>query len=390
MIAALELMNYFSPLESFVAFPTQAFSTLRSFWPPTGARQQPLSDKYDTVVPPPSAEELIIKSLPPLTTYKPPKYPIVLCHGLSGFDKLILVPSVRQLVGLLQLSIREQKNESFMEDTAADEGLLALDYWVGVSKFLESKGCTVITAKVPSFGSIEDRASVLDQCINRGIERLRQGAPDEVQREWLDSDGKFKINLIAHSMGGLDGRYLISKKNDKNYHVMSLTTIATPHRGSEMADFVVEKFDSFKQTASLDEVPLFLPPAFYQLTTYYMKYFNSVTPDDPNVSYFSYGSFFYPKWYNVFYPSWNIIFNRSGGEPNDGLVTVKSAQWGRYLGTLEKIDHLDIINWRNKLQLETLTNLEMYNKGIKKLLSPELDVLDFYLAITDMLARNGL
>lgn len=35
---------------------------------------------------------------------------------------------------------------------------------------------------------------------------------------------------------------------------------------------------------------------------------------------------------------------------NDGIVSVESAKWGKYIGTLDDVDHLDLINWTNKLR----------------------------------------
>jgi triacylglycerol esterase/lipase EstA (alpha/beta hydrolase family) len=40
--------------------------------------------------------------------------------------------------------------------------------------------------------------------------------------------------------GGLDGRYLISKLKPRSFKVVSLTTIATPHRGSPFADYFID------------------------------------------------------------------------------------------------------------------------------------------------------
>lgn len=41
------------------------------------------------------------------------------------------------------------------------------------------------------------------------------------------------LNILAHSMGGLDARYLLSNIKPQSYNPVSLTTICTPHRGSE-------------------------------------------------------------------------------------------------------------------------------------------------------------
>lgn len=47
------------------------------------------------------------------------------------------------------------------------------------------------------------------------------------------------MNIIAHSKGGLDSRYLISGLHMAPY-VASLTTICTPHRGSMLADLLMK------------------------------------------------------------------------------------------------------------------------------------------------------
>src|SRR5262252_6205372 len=60
-------------------------------------------------------------------------------------------------------------------------------------------------------------------------------------RSYLESDSDLtgrKVHLIAHSMGGLDSRFLIAKLGLAN-RVLSLTTIGTPHHGSPIADLVV-------------------------------------------------------------------------------------------------------------------------------------------------------
>lgn len=347
-------------------------------------------------------DDMVIRSFEPKEHYAAPKYPIVLCHGLSGFDKLILFPSVYQLTKLIANSIRGNNSELFMENDGAhndesERALLEVDYWIGVKQALESKGCTVITAKVPGFGSIEERAKVLNAFIEKETGKLKDSA---VKQEVYNSerasttDGfakqeSVKVNLIAHSMGGLDCRYLISKIPNKNYEVMSLTTVSTPHRGSEMADFVVGLFEDLKRELPGEHATVLLPPAFYQLTTNYMKYFNQVTPNDPKVAYFSYGSYFEPKWYNVFYMSWKIIYGSSSGSANDGMVSVASSRWGEYLGSLQNTDHLDIINWKNKLQKELASTLGAVTETGKEQVKPEIDVLEFYLNIADGLARRG-
>ena len=50
----------------------------------------------------------------------------------------------------------------------------------------------------------------------------------------LEKEGAEKINVIAHSKGGLDSKYMITKLGMED-KVASLTTLCTPHKGSIIA-----------------------------------------------------------------------------------------------------------------------------------------------------------
>ncbi|ODV74278.1 triglyceride lipase [Cyberlindnera jadinii NRRL Y-1542] len=310
--------------------------------------------------------------------YAAPKYPVVLCHGLSGFDKLMVIPSPAYLIGL------SKHNPSARRDfIVADRDGVALEYWYGIKEALESKGTTVMVAKVPGFGSIEERASILNDFITKEVERLRHRPKDDIynaqnqsEQTFKQKGEKMKINLVAHSMGGLDARYLISELENANYEVVSLTTVTTPHRGSEMADYVLDLSEKLP-----NRVQIPLPPSFKQLTTEHMKRFNQQVKDDPKVHYFSYGAEFNPAWYNIFYASWSIINSRAG--PNDGMVSVESSKWGSYLGTLMNVDHLDLINWTNGFK-QIMSSLTPGTRG------PQIDSVALYLEIADNLAKRGL
>lgn len=344
-------------------------------------------------------KDRILSEFPTRDDYLAPKNPIVLCHGLSGFDRLILVPSLFQLTQMISNFILGNNSDYFTEhdEDGRNKGILEVEYWIGVKERLEAKGCTVITSKVASFGSIEERAVTLNAFLEHETKKLKETAKkgQVYNTDDVDSEASFgenepvRVNLIAHSMGGLDCRYLISRIPNKSYKVLSLTTVSTPHRGSEMADYVVAQFEDLKAAAPIDASKQVLPPSVYELTTQYMSYFNRITPDDPEVSYYSYGSWFKPKWYSAFVVPWKIIYNATNGEPNDGMVTVKSSKWGKYMGTLTNIDHLDQINWRNKLQKDIGKLLENANRSAGKSVKPEIDILNFYLQIADNLARKG-
>ncbi|KAK5158603.1 hypothetical protein LTR04_005206 [Oleoguttula sp. CCFEE 6159] len=89
--------------------------------------------------------------------------------------------------------------------------------------------------------------------------------------------------------------------------------------------------------------------AFSQLTQKYMtENFNPKTPDREGVRYYSYGATVEPSLWSMFRQSHRIIERLEG--PNDGLVSVESAKWGTYKGTLKDVSHLDLINWTNRLR----------------------------------------
>lgn len=56
--------------------------------------------------------------------------------------------------------------------------------------------------------------------------------------------------------------------------------------------------------------------------------------------YYSYGAQFNPSLWSAFRQSHNIVQRFEGD--NDGLVSVTSAKWGIYKGTLANCNHLDV------------------------------------------------
>ena len=267
--------------------------------------------------------------------YDAPKHPIVLAHGLLGFDELHI----------------------------AGKWLPGVQYWRGIREALEKKGIEVITTTVPTTGSIKERAVALH-------EQIRSKA-----------HGK-DVNIVAHSMGGLDSRHLISQIQPQEFKIMSLTTIATPHRGSSAADMLFRDIGP----GNVDGMYRLLARlkidtgAFSQLTCRYIQEkFNPVTPNDPEVRYFSYGASATPHLFSVFRLSHDLMEVTEG--PNDGLVSVRSSKWGVYKGTLMGVTHLDLINWTNRFKRIAAR---------MSLVKQDFNPVAFYLAIADMLAKEGL
>lgn len=118
-------------------------------------------------------------------SYTKTKYPIVLAHGLGGFDSLFGV----------------------------------LDYWYGLENALEDQGATVFVTEVSQLNSTQARGEqLLAQVLQiRAI------------------TGKAKVNLIGHSHGGLDVRYVAAVRPDV---VASVSTVASPHKGAALADWL--------------------------------------------------------------------------------------------------------------------------------------------------------
>lgn len=292
--------------------------------------------------------------------YSAPQYPIVLCHGLSGFDTWNLLALPQALWNPDYAPARE-----VTDDEPGFSAALLVDYWNGIERALTAAGAQVITARVPLFGAIDERARALDALLEA------QCAQHPARR----AGERLKLNLVGHSMGGLDARYLISKVQtaQSSYQVVSLTTVGTPHHGSECADFVVEM------------TPEVCPRAVEELTTAYLARFNAAVRDDPQVHYFSYGALMDPRGLRLFRPTYEIIRRRilaAGGCPdNDGMVSVELARWGEYVGTLEGVDHLDLINWTNRIR--AAMDRVMFKRD------PGFNAVALYLDIAETLSRRG-
>ncbi|KAK0742822.1 Alpha/Beta hydrolase protein [Schizothecium vesticola] len=265
-------------------------------------------------------------------------YPVVLAHGLLGFAELKLAGSY----------------------------LPPIHYWRGIQEALIAQNIQVITATVPPSGSIRHRAAKLAEDIS------------------AHAQGR-SVNIVAHSMGGLDARYMISQLQPQGVDVKSLVTVATPHHGSAVADYIIDGigpnnlarlYRYWKQATGWET------DAFDQLTTRYMtEEFNPNTPDVPSVRYFSYGAALVkkPPLLSPFRVSHGLLRKLEG--PNDGLVSVESSKWGTYKGTLLNVNHLDLINWTNRLRY-TLRKLMGHQQSF--------NAIAFYLDIADMLSKEGL
>ena len=237
--------------------------------------------------------------------------PVVLVHGIFGFDQLTL--------GRTKIA----------------------DYFRRIPKTLRDEGHVVPEPpQLNPAGSVAERAGDLQHYLE-----------DPTNTEVVGQ----KVHIVAHSMGGLDARYMISKLGMAD-RVLSLTTIGTPHHGSPIADLVVAGTNpilaQFVEQLGVDLAGI------ADLTTEASVRFNTEVVDSPQVQYFSVAGRFEPSLLgaplDILGLSHNMIRDQEGN--NDGLVSVSSATFGQlrenwsFLGTWEA-DHFRLINWGTNISL---------------------------------------
>jgi triacylglycerol lipase len=234
----------------------------------------------------------------------------------------------------------------------------------GVADALRDAGFAVHEAEVAPYRAPSVRALELRDHV------------DDALREF----GAAKVHIIAHSMGGLDARELISVLGYGD-RVASLTTIASPHRGTAVADLAVQVLpssgvanDAVNAIASAWALTFTDPAladsdvrgALTALTTDAMTAFNASHPDDARVHYQSWAGvsslpvlgFGVPGPHDSDACEGNFVHHTGrvhatdltlragqailGGTsltPNDGMTTVESAKWGAFRGCVPA-DHL--------------------------------------------------
>ncbi len=170
----------------------------------------------------------------------------------------------------------------------------------------------------------------------------------------LRETGAERLSLIAHSMGGLDARHLISRRG-WHARVHALVTLSTPHHGTAIASFLAEQPDRLQDwiaalvdwmgTRALDGGTANFARAITELTPEHVcKTFNPATPDHPSVRYWSCagraGKGTGVPLHPVFRPLNRLLYTREG--VNDGYVSVESARWGTFLGAVD-LDHARLV-----------------------------------------------
>jgi triacylglycerol lipase len=241
------------------------------------------------------------------------------------------------------------------------------NYWGRVPDELIKNGAVIYYGNHQSALSVDESAEELASRI----------------REIIFETGAEKLNVIAHSKGGLDCRKAISNCDIGKY-VASLTTINTPHRGCQFADYLLNKAS---------------PNVKNKIANTYntaLKKFGDVNPDflaavgdlqasrafQDNEELFSgiycqsIGSTVKKARGGKFPLNFSYyLVNHFDGE-NDGLVSEKSFCWGEKYTLLrpkgeEGISHGDMIDL-SRLNIEGF------------------DVREFYVELINQLKQKGL
>ena len=244
----------------------------------------------------------------------------------------------------------------------------ALNYWGRTPEALIQNGAEIY------YGDQQSALSVIDSA------REIAGRIEEIIRR----TGAEKVNIIAHSKGGLDCRYAISNLGMDKY-VASLTTVNTPHHGclfvehlfDRIAPPVREKMALAYNTALKkigDKSPDFLA-AVGDLRNSRVEELNAVTPDMEGVFYQSCGSMArraksgrFPL--NVSYP---LVKKYDGA--NDGLVATESMKWG---------DNFRLVSVKGRRGVTHADMIDLNRENI-----PGFDVREFYVGVVSDLKNRG-
>ena len=283
------------------------------------------------------------------------KYPIILVHGLFGFDKICGYP-----------------------------------YFYGVENALKKGGAKVFTAALSAVNSNEMRGEQLLKFV----------------KSVLAQTGAKKVNLIGHSQGPLACRYVAANHPEL---VSSVTSVNGVNFGSEVADLIQKVFvpgylpetiamgvmTAFGSFVSLISGKPCLPQdareAISSLTTEGLNEFNAKYPQGlPKVwggegNEFENGVYYY-SWggiikHNILEQGINnldalhvamvalSIFFTKERHQNDGLVGRYSMHLGKVIRSDYSMDHMDAVNQTAGMVTNTANPLKLYVEHAERLIS---------------------
>ena len=206
-----------------------------------------------------------------------------------------------------------------------------------IESTLRDAGCEVYTANIDAFGSIETNAEQLKEII----------------LDVLSKSGREAVNIIAHSKGGLDAKYML-KNLDMADKVASFTTLCTPHRGSVIATHIWNLPSWIKKLLS------FFINRFYKLAgdknPDSLKVCEQLKTVDDEADEIAFSEAVYCQSYSTKIHKGRdcllmavpmLIYNATGKEENDGMVSESSAKFENYRGECldEAVSHTQIVDF---------------------------------------------
>ncbi len=241
------------------------------------------------------------------------------------------------------------------------------NYWGRIPKELEKNGAVLYYGNHQSALSVDDSANELSERIKTIIKET----------------GCEKLNIIAHSKGGLDCRKAIIN-NDVARYISSLTTINTPHKGCLYADYLFTSIpedvinliaDKYNKTLKKlgDENPDFIS-SVNDLTA--ASSFDDEKEKLDGIFCQSFGSLLKKSAGGKFPLNFSYHLVKHFDGANDGLVSETSFPWGEKYTLLkpkgnEGISHGDMIDL-HRIDIEGF------------------DVREFYVSIVSDLKSRGL
>ena len=222
-----------------------------------------------------------------------PPLPVILVHGLFGFDR-IGVPGAK------------------------------LHYFRGIAGHLAGLGCDAHAVRLPAAASVPERA--------RSLVAKLEALPHA------------RVDIIAHSLGGLDVRYALAHLG-LAARVRSLVTVGTPHLGTPLADLASEgPLGVARKAIATLGVPL---PALDWLSPSALERFNREVPDAPGVRYACVvGGVRRDETPVALALAAPHAYLRRIAGANDGLVPMASQYWGETLAEIEA-DHFAQVGWHD-------------------------------------------
>lgn len=253
------------------------------------------------------------------------KYPVILVHGIGAKDNRL--------------------------------------FWGRIPEKMKNAGIDVFLGNTDSWAGVESNALSLRNTVDFVLEQCTAE----------------KVNLIAHSKGGIDSRFLISTL----YYapkIASLTTISTPHFGSEIVDFISNKKYVHSRLAkritySLAKLYGDKSPEPHKiledLSTKNMLKFNDANRNVDTVYYSSYCSLMKNSFDDLSHILTYDFIRKIAGE-NDGIVSLRTSQWGEDFTLIKGrksggISHSEIVDIKKK-KISGLDIPSEYLKIIDKLI----------------------